>query len=43
MPHCVDKGTIKNMKVIKFDGENWEQSMEVERNKEDSILNFSKV
>lgn len=28
MPHCVDKGTIKEIIIKKFNGQNWEKSME---------------
>ncbi|KAL5473431.1 hypothetical protein EMCRGX_G027915 [Ephydatia muelleri] len=26
-PHCLDPGTVTSIKVITFDGQNWEQSM----------------
>jgi len=42
MPHCLDAGTVRSVTVEKFSGTNWEQTMEAEATKEDSILNWSK-
>lgn len=28
MPHCIDEGTIENVTIKTFDGQNWEESME---------------
>ena len=27
MPHCIDPGTIEKVTVLKYDGQNWEDSM----------------
>ena len=28
MPHCLDPGTVQRVNIRKFDGTNWEQSMQ---------------
>ena len=37
--HCVDSGTVTGVKVITFDGQNWEKSME----EDDSIKSRSQM
>jgi len=27
MPHCLDEGTVKKVKVEKFNGKTWEEAM----------------
>lgn len=27
MPHCIDKGTLEELVIKEFDGQNWEESM----------------
>lgn len=27
MPHCLDSGTVKEVRVSKFDGNNWESAI----------------
>ena len=41
MPHCLDKGTFEVIEVRKYDGQNWEKQMELEKTKKNSILQFS--
>ncbi|CAG13375.1 unnamed protein product, partial [Tetraodon nigroviridis] len=36
-PHCLDPGTIRSVTVEKFDGENWEESVQAHK----SIRNMS--
>ena len=33
MPHCLDPGTVKQITVVEYDGQNWEKSMEIEKSK----------
>uniref|UniRef100_A0A7M5WM68 CENP-V/GFA domain-containing protein n=1 Tax=Clytia hemisphaerica TaxID=252671 RepID=A0A7M5WM68_9CNID len=40
MPHCIDGDTLKEVKVIDFDGSNWEQSILLERGQQ--VQQFSK-
>ena len=37
--HCLDPGTVRDVTITKFDGQNWEQSME----RDPSIKERSKV
>ncbi len=30
MQHCLDPGTVKQITVVDYDGQNWEQSLEIE-------------
>jgi len=41
-PKCMESGTIKEIVVEKFDGQNWEESMEKELEKTVSIQSRSK-
>eukprot|EP00794_Sanderia_malayensis_P014364 gene14364-15862_t len=37
MPHCLDSGTVKSINVDKFDGLNWEECMEENKEKFESF------
>ncbi|CAL4075484.1 unnamed protein product, partial [Meganyctiphanes norvegica] len=39
VPHCLDEGTVRKIKMEKFDGKHWEESIK----KHEHITNLSKV
>jgi hypothetical protein len=41
-PHCLDEGTVTQITVEAYNGQNWEQTYESHQNKPDSIMNWSK-
>ena len=41
-PNSLDQSTVESIKIIKYDGRNWEKSFEKEKDKPDGIQTKSK-
>ena len=42
-PNSLDQSTVESIKIIKYDGRNWEKSFEKEKDKPDGIQTKSKL
>jgi len=42
MPHCLDAGSVTSVTVQQIDGIHWEQTMQAEALKQNSIFQWSK-